>query len=89
MKKEKSGVSPIILISNDETYEFLRKLASVYAIFVVYNKENRNNLFPDLKLEGKDSELISNKEWIEKAFINFNSLSIHYLIDTDLDIYLS
>lgn len=89
MKKEKSGVFPIISISNDETYEFLRKLASVYAIFVVYNKENRDNLFPDLKLEAHDSKLVSNREWIENAFVNFNSLSIHYLIDTDLDIYLS
>lgn len=89
MKKEKSDVSPIISISNDETYEFLRKLASVYAIFVVYNKEKRDNLFPDLELEKEDSKLMSNKKWIENAFVNFNSLSIHYLIDTDLDIYFS
>ena len=43
MKKEKSGVSPIISISNDETYEFLRKLASVYANIVVYKKKQRDN----------------------------------------------
>lgn len=86
IKQEEGDRTPIISISNDKTYEFLRKLTNVYALFFIFEKEERKHLFPDLELEKSDFMLLSNDEWVHNASLNFKLLCVHYLIDTDLDL---